>query len=226
MRFDKIQGALDALVRALTLNLLLSVTASPLVALLVLTNAFETWPLVALAVVAAAPGVSAAFTAFGAGDESTLRAFVRGYRDTWTRAGLHALALVAASVVILVDVRFFADGPFAQAAMIMLAVVAVVVAGTGLLALAAIAEDPATRLRDAWRRGAWAAVRRWYLTLASLGVLVVFAVLFVTLPLLALSALASPALYLAWANSRYSLRTALAVGEAAARQRIDIASTQ
>lgn len=206
MRFEKIQNVMDALGIGLAVNLLLAITASPLIVLLVFTNAFQTWPLVALAVVVAAPGLTAAFTVFGHADDNPFRAFLRGYRATWLGASRVAVVLVAATAVIAVDARFFADGPFAQAAMVVLAVVAVLVTGAGLLALAAIAEEPGIRFRDAVRRAAWWAVRRWYLTLASLAALVVFAALFVNVPLLALSAAASPALYVAWANSRYSLR--------------------
>jgi uncharacterized membrane protein YesL len=197
---------MDALGTALAVNLMLAVTASPLIVVLVFTNAFETWPLVALAAVVAAPGLTGAFTAFRRADDNPFRAFLSGYRATWSRASRIALALVAVAAVLVVDARFFADGPFAQAAMVVLVVVAVLIAGVGLLALAATAEEPGIRLRDAIRRAAWCAVQRWYLTLASLAVLVVFAVLFVNVPLLALSAAASPTLYVAWTNSRFSLR--------------------
>jgi hypothetical protein len=206
MRFEKIQKVMDALGTALAVNLMLVVTAAPLIVLLVFTNAFETWPLVAVAAVVAAPGLTAAFTAFRRADENPFRVFLRGYLSTWSGASRIALGLVAAAAVLAVDGRFFADGPFAQAAMVVLVVVAVLVAGVGLLALTAIAEEPGIRLRDAARRAAWCALRRWYLTLTSLAVLAVFAVLFVNVPLLALSAAASPALFVAWTNSRFSLR--------------------
>jgi uncharacterized membrane protein YesL len=150
--------------------------------------------------------VTGAFTAFRRTDDNPFRAFLSGYRATWTGACRIALGLVAVAAVLVVDARFFADGPFAQAAMVVLVVVAVLVAGVGLLALTAVADEPGARVGVAIRRAAWCAVQRWYLTLASLAVLVVFAVLFVNVPLLALSAAASPALFVAWTNSRYSLR--------------------
>ncbi|MEP6479259.1 MAG: ferredoxin-NADPH reductase [Rhodoglobus sp.] len=213
MRFEKVQRGMDALGTALAVNLMLAVTAFPLIVLLVFTNAFETWPLVALAAVVAAPGLPGAFTAFRRPDDNPFRAFLRGYRATWRGASLVALCLVAAAAVLLADARFFADGPFAQAAMVVLVVVAVLIAGVGLLALTAIAEEPSIRLSIAMRRAAWCAVQRWYLTLASLAVLVIFAALFVNIPLLALSAAASPALYVAWTNSRFSLRGTPVVAE-------------
>jgi uncharacterized membrane protein YesL len=221
MRFEKILAGVDALGTAAAVNLMLVLTASPLIALLVLTDPFQSWPLVAVAAVLAAPGLTAAFTVFGeAGgrraSSNPFRSFARGYRATWTRSALVALAAVAVCIVLLVDARFFADAAFAQAVMIVLVVVGVIVAGVALLALAAIAENPVIRVRDAARLGAWYGVRRWYLTLVSLAVLVAFAVFFINMPVLALSVIAAPALYLAWTNSRYTLRPAIAPDEVAA----------
>ncbi|MBN9178176.1 MAG: DUF624 domain-containing protein [Microbacterium sp.] len=208
MRFDKIQGALDTLGTAVAVNVLLAVTAAPLIAVVVFTDAFALWPLVAVTAVLAAPGLTAAFTVFAAPHDGVFRTFWRGYRATWRRASAVAGVAALVGVVLVVDVRFFADTPFAQAAMVVLVVTGLLVAGTALLALAAIAEAPGTSARDAVRRGAWFGVRRWYLTALSLVVLVVYAAAFVALPLLALSALASPALYLAWTNSRFTLHPA------------------
>ena len=216
MRFDRVQGALDALGTAVAVNVLLAVTAAPLIAVVMFTDAFALWPLVAITAVIAAPGVTAAFGVFATPEQNVFRVFWRYYRSTWRRACAVALIVAAVSVVLVVDVRFFADGPFAQAAMIVLTVTGVLVAGLGLVALAAIAEEPGIRVRDAVRQAAWFAVRRWYLTLLSLAVLVAYAALFVQLPLLALSVLAAPAFYLAWANCRHTLRPVLALADARA----------
>lgn len=208
MRFEKIQGALDVLGVAVAVNVLVAVTAAPLIAVVMFTDAFALWPLVAVTAIIAAPGLTAAFTVFAAPHEKVFRTFWRGYRTTWRRAAGVATIAVAIGVVLFVDVRFFADTSFAQAAMVVLAVTGALTAGTALLALAAVAENPGIRVRDALTRAAWFGVRRWYLTALSLVVLVVYAIAFVTLPLLALSVLASPALYLAWTNSRYTLHPA------------------
>jgi uncharacterized membrane protein YesL len=226
MRFEKVQAGLDILATAVAVNLLLVLTASPFIALLVLTDPFQSWPLVAAAAVLAAPGLTAAFTVFRqmtsdrVGSDraggNPFRSFVRGYRATWTRSALVALAAVGVCIVLLVDARFFADAAYAQAVMVVLVIVGTIVAGIALLALAAIAEDPTIRVRDAARLGAWFGVRRWYLTLLSLGVLVAYAVFFINLPVLALSVMASPALFLAWTNSRYTLRPAFTHDEVAA----------
>lgn len=208
MRFDRIQGALDVLGTAVAVNVLLVVTAAPLIAVVMFTDAFALWPLVAVTAVLAAPGLTAAFTVFARPQDTVFRTFWTGYRETWRRAAAIAGAAVAIGAVLIVDVRFFADTPFAQAAMVVLVVTGLLVAGTALLALAAVAEEPSIALRDAVRRGAWFGVHRWYLTALSIVVLMVFAAAFVTLPLLALSVLASPALYLAWTNCRFTLHPA------------------
>jgi len=208
VRFAKIQGALDVLGTAVAVNVLLVVTAAPLIAVVMFTDAFALWPLVAVTAVLAAPGLTAAFTVFAAPHDGVFRTFWRGYRTTWRRAAAIAGGAALVVVVLVVDVRFFADTPFAQAAMVVLVVTGLLVAGTALLALAAIAEQPGIAVRDAVRRGAWFGVRRWYLTALSIVAFAVFAAAFVTLPLLALSVLAAPAVYLAWTNCRFTLHPA------------------
>lgn len=208
MRFDRIQGALDVLGTAVAVNVLLVVTAAPLITVVMFTDAFALWPLVAITAVLAAPGLTAAFTVFSRPQESVLRTFWSGYRATWRRAAAIGGGSALVGVILFVDVRFFADTTFAQAAMVVLVVTGVLVAGTALLALAAVAEQPGIGVRDAVARGAWFGVRRWYLTALSLVALGVYAAAFVTLPLLALSVLASPALYLAWTNCRFTLHPA------------------
>ena len=71
------------------------------------------------------------------------------------------------------------------------------------------AERPAVRLRDALRASLYLAVRRWYLTALSLVVLVLLVQVVATRPAIGLGLVASPLLYVVWANSRFSLRPAL-----------------
>ncbi len=213
MKFDRIQGALDVLGMAIAVNLMLVLTASPLIALVMFTDAFALWPLVAIAAVFAAPGLTAAFTVFARQDEGVFIAFWRGYAATWRNAMLIATGAALVAVVLIVDVRFFADTAFAQAAMVVLVITALLVTGTALLALAAVAESPQLRVREAIARGAFFGMRRWYFTALSLVALGIYAAAFINLPLLALSALAAPALYLAWTNSRFTLNPAIHLGD-------------
>ena len=91
----------------------------------------------------------------------------------------------------------------------MLLVLAFVAVATTLLALVGVAEEPGARLRDILRAAAVLGTRRWYLTAVSLLALGTQAWLFVSMPAIAMGLTASAALYLAWANSRYSLRPVL-----------------
>ncbi|MFH8252288.1 DUF624 domain-containing protein [Microbacterium sp. B2969] len=195
-------------------NALLLVASLPLVVLLVMTDPARSWPLLAIAAPFAAPGVTAAFAVFrehAAGSTSVARDFVRGWRATWRPAVALGGMLSALVVVLLVDVRFFSDSPFGVVAIPFLGVLTLLALGIGLLAFVAIAEEPGARLRDLLRASAWLAVRRWYLSAVSLLVLAAQAALFASLPAIAIGIAASAALYLAWANSRFTLRPVLAI---------------
>ena len=87
---------------------------------------------------------------------------------------------------------------------------------TAVLALVLLAELPTTRLRDALRASLYLAVRRWYLTAASLVILLLLVQVVAQKPALGLGLVPTPMLYLVWAGSRYSLRPAL---DAFSRQR-------
>ena len=73
---------------------------------------------------------------------------------------------------------------------------------------------PGARMRDIVKAALYLCVRRWYLTALSLTVLGVQIGLFTTMPAIAIGLTCAPALYVAWANSRYTLRPVLDVDEA------------
>lgn len=189
-------------------NLLLVAACAPLVVLLVTTDPARSWPLLAVVAPLSAPAVCGAFTAFrefGSGGTTPARAFYRGWAASWRRALPLGTVLVAALVVLLVDIRFFSDSPLSVVVVPMLGVLAVVAVGTGAVALAAISDDPRARLRDVLRAGLYLGVRRWYLTAITLLALGTQVALFTAMPAVALGLTAAPALYLAWANARYAL---------------------
>jgi predicted RNase H-like nuclease len=74
---------------------------------------------------------------------------------------------------------------------------AVLATATALLGLVTIAERPAARLRDVAGVCAYLAVRRWYLTAASLLVVGLLAQLYVVRPAIALGLAAAPLLSMA-----------------------------
>ena len=198
-------------------NALLLVACLPLVVLLVTTDPARSWPLLAIAAPLAAPGLTAAFGVFRAhqgGSTTVARDFVAALRATWKKALALGAMVSAVVVVLLVDVRAFSGTPFGVVAIPLLAVLTVLAVAIGLLAFVALAEEPGARLRDLLRASAYLAVRRWYLSAVSLLVLGAQAALFASLPAIALGITTAGALYLAWANSRFTLRPVLAIDDA------------
>jgi uncharacterized membrane protein YesL len=124
--------------------------------------------------------------------------------------------VTAIIVVLLVDVRMLSNTAAAVVTVPLLAVLALLVVAVGLVALVAVAEVPTARLRDVVRASLYLSLRRWYLTAASLVVLGLQAAVFAAAPALGLGLTASAALYLAWTNSRFTLRPVLDLDEKAA----------
>jgi len=203
----------------LIVNLLLLVSCLPFVLLLATTDPTLSWPLLALAAPLCAPGITAAFRAFREHDAAGLgpiRAFTAGLRETWRRALVVGVAVIAVVAVLLVDVRMLSAAPTAVFVVPLLGVLAVLAIAIGVLALVAIAEEPRARLRDVLRASAVLGVRRWYLTAASLVALVVQAGVFTAAPAIGLGITASAILFFVWTNSRFTLRPVLDLDEAVA----------
>jgi uncharacterized membrane protein YesL len=193
-------------------NFLVLVAASPLVVLLMTTDPALSWPLLAAAAPLAAPaltGASAAFREFGRGEPQVVRSFLRGWAATWRKGMLIGAAASASVVVLLVDVRAVSELPASVVVVPVLALLTVIAVATALVALVALAEAPQARLRDILKAALYLSVRRWYLTVLSFVVLGVQLALFTTMPAIAIGLTCAPALYVAWANSRYTLRPVL-----------------
>jgi len=185
---------------ALMTNLLLVLACLPFVVVLVVTDPVRSWPLLALC---AAFAVFAAFSAEGT--TAVARTFARSWRSVARRA-LAIGALVSGAVVVLgVDARAAWQSRVGAVAIPVIAVLVVLILATGLLALVAVVERPRARVRDLLRAALYLAVRRWYLTAASLLVLGLLATLVAARPALGLGLAAAPLLYVVWANSRYAL---------------------
>ncbi|SDQ29515.1 DUF624 domain-containing protein [Microbacterium sp. cf332] len=193
-------------------NLLLLASCLPLVVLLVITDPALSWPMLALVAPLCAPGITAAFATFrahGGGETRVVRVFVRSWKRSWRTAPVLGAVVVAALVVVLVDVRFFAPLQAGVAVVPVLGVLTVLLLAAGLVAFAALAEEPDASLRSIARAAVFLSVRRWWLSLVSLAVIALQAGLFVSMPAVAIGLTAAPALYLAWANARYILRPVL-----------------
>jgi uncharacterized membrane protein YesL len=193
--------------------------ADPLVVPLFTTDPPRSWPLLALAAPLAAPALTGAFTAFrefGRGEPQVVRSFLRGWKATWRKGMLIGAAAAASVVVLLVDVRAVSALPASVVVVPVLALLTVIAVATGLVSLVALAEAPQARMRDILKAALYLSVRRWYLTALSFAVLGVQLALFTTMPAIAIGLTCAPALYVAWANSRYTLRPVLEDEEARA----------
>lgn len=195
---------------ALVSNLLLLVGCAPLVLGLLTTDPARSWPLLALVTPLCLPAVVGVFAAFARGMAGgVLRTFGRTYVAAWRRAVSLATIAVGALVVLAVDLAWAWGRPIGAVVIPVLVVLMLLVLGTALLGLVALAERPAVRLRDALKACLYLAVRRWYLTGASLLVIGVLVQLIAARPAIGLGLAAAPLLYVVWANSRFSLRPAL-----------------
>ncbi len=197
-------------------NLLLAVACLPVVVLVVTTDPATTWPLLALLAPGCAPALVGAFTVFAAfssdGTTSVVRTFARAWRGR-LRASLAVGALATAAVVVLgVDVRAVWGSRLGAVAIPVFVVLAALAAATATLALVGLVERTDLRLRDLLRAALYLAVRRWYLSGASLVVLGLLVTMVGSRPALGLGLAAAPLLYVVWANSRFALRPVLAVG--------------
>jgi uncharacterized membrane protein YesL len=213
IRHETVEAIFGTVYVALMTNVLLVCACAPLVAGLLLTDPARSWPLLALAAPWCAPGLSAAFAVLAAftADRSTavVTTFVRAWRACARRAIALGAVSTAALVVLGVDVAAAWGHRIGAAAIPVLLVAMVLVGATALLATVLLAERPTVRLRDAGRVCLYLAVRRWYLTAASLAVLAMLHALLASHPAIALGVAAAPLLYVVWANSRFTLTAAL-----------------
>ena len=212
---ERFQAVFEGVYVALMCNLLLVVGCLPLAVALFTTDTTRSWPLYALLAPLCAPGVCGVFavmSGYSTGSSgSALRTFGRTWRATARPAMLWGAAASAVLVVLGVDARAAWGHRVGALTLPVLATLGVLTVATALLGLVTIAERPAARLRDVARACAYLAVRRWYLTAASLLVLALLAQLVAARPAVALGLAAAPLLYVVWANSRFCLRAALDV---------------
>jgi len=207
--------------RVLVLNLGLAVGGLPLIGGLALVS--RPWDYPVFFVVLSwclGPALAAAFGYLAAADDhdrASVAEFVRAYRRHALPAAGRWAATTALLGILVTDIVLLHDSPAGAVLVPMLAILAVLVLSTGLMSLALLTLRPELPL---WRGLATAAVvaaRRWPLSLLSLGVLGVAAVVVNQAPLLGLATVPGCAVILTWANSRIS---ALATG-APGMRRID-----
>lgn len=199
-------------------NAMLTLSCAPLVVLLVTTDPVSSWPVLLLALAAAAPGLTAAFAVFHAYSTRRSTEVIREFTRAWLRHLRRSLAVAALgltlAVVLVGDLVLVWGSRLGAVVSPVLLVLLVATTTTAVLALVASVERPDARLRDVLRASLYLGVRRWYLSALSLLALASLAGLFTLHPALAVGLAATPLLYLVWGNSRYSLTPVLPVGSA------------
>lgn len=202
---------------ALLTNLLLAVACAPLVLVVLGTDPGRTWPLLVLFAPLGGPALVAVFAVLRAYSAPRTSAavptggVVREFWNAWRGSLRQALAAGSIATVALlvlgVDAAWLARRTAGAVLLPPVVVVLTLIVITTVLTLVALAERPGARLRDLARAGVYLGLRRWYLSLFSLAVLLLFEALLAGRPALAIGVAASPLLYIVWANSRFTLTT-------------------
>ena len=122
---------------------------------------------------------------------------------------MSGIGVVAALVVLSVNLQVRAVGELSALTVPLLGVLAVLVVATCLTGLVAVAEAPDASLREIVTVSAVLGLRRWYLTAVSLVVLGSLAGFFFVKPALAIGLAAAPLLYVVWAGGRHTLKPAI-----------------
>jgi uncharacterized membrane protein YesL len=211
--FDQVFGT--AYVTLMT-NVLLAVACLPLVVVVFATDLTTSWPLLALLAPLCAPALVGAFAVFAAfstqGTTTVVRTFARAWRHGLRRSLTVGVLAVAVVVVLGVDTRLVWGSRVGAVAIPFFVTLGVLALATATLALVALGERTDLRVRDLLRAGLYLAVRRWYLSGASLLVLGLLVTMIGARPVLGLGLAAAPLLYAVWANGRYAMRPVLAPG--------------
>lgn len=207
---DTLGTLLDTVYRALVVNVLLVVGNLPFTVVLVATDLTRTWPLLVALSPLSFPTLVGVCAVFADRHADVLRTFGRSWRASLGRSLALGALVTALLTVLVVDVRALFGSTAGAVAIPVLAVAALLVAAACPHAVAVLAQAPDARLRDVLFWSAYLALRRWYLTAASLVVLGLLAAFVLSRPALGLGLAASPLLYAVWANCRHTLRPAFA----------------
>lgn len=194
-------------------NILVGVPVLPIVLLYATTDLGFSWHALLVLMPFVAPLFAAAFgvmTRFSdTGQTAVIRTFIATLRATFRPALIVGVTATAVLAIVIIDVGIVWESRWGALVIPILATIGVVTLITSLTVLVALAVEPEARLRLAWKASLALAVRRWYLSALSLVVLSVFAGFAIQQPALGLGLALTPALYLVWANARYSLRPVL-----------------
>jgi uncharacterized membrane protein YesL len=201
---------LDTVYLALMTNLLLIASCLPVVVVLLTTDPARSWGILAVVLPLLAPAFTAATVVFAAfsdeGGVPVVRTYARAWRTHLRRSLGVGAAATAGIVVLAVDIRAVSSSRVGAVAVPVFVVLAVLVVLTSVLALVAVPERPDVTVVRLLRASVFLGLRRWYLTAASLVVLLLLAAVTISRPAIGLGLAAAPLLYVVWANSRFTLQ--------------------
>ncbi len=194
-------------------NVIVALIAMPAVLLFITTDTADTWHAMLLIAPFAAPVTLAAFRVIAEFTTDTsapvVRTFFRSVRTDFRRAILVGLVSTAAGVILVVDIGVVWGTRFGALAIPVFAMLIVVLAATTMTVLVALSVEPEARLLVTFRVALVLSIRSWYLSALSLTTVAIFASFVIAQPVLGLGFACTPALYIVWANARFSLRAVL-----------------
>ncbi|MFI1294530.1 hypothetical protein ACH4VM_40380, partial [Streptomyces sp. NPDC020792] len=139
-------------------------------------------------------------------DRAPAADLLRGYRRLFAPALLNWAPCVLLVAVVATDVAVLRKAAPGPALIPLLVVLALVAASSGIVTMAALADDPRIAPHTLLT-ASYASVRRWRLGLLNLGLLGITMVLVNQAPLLGLAVLPGCTLFVVWRNSRAMLTT-------------------
>lgn len=198
-------------------NVLLALGCLPLLSLVLITDPRDAWLIWAIAAVAAVPAVAAAFVMFARHSDEGETAVVRPFLSAWRRALRRGLPVgatgIIVTVILMVDITWFttsgAGTTLAAVAVPVLVTLMALCGITTLGCLVAAVERPDVGLLRLARAAVYLMLRRWYLTALSVLCAAVYVAVLIERPAIAVGLLATPLLYVVWANTRRAMRPVL-----------------
>lgn len=188
--------------RVLVVNTAVVLTNLPLLAALAMVNQPWRYPVFfALLSLSVGPSLAGVFAYLHDDDRPGVRDFVRGYRRYFRRAALVWSLSTATTSLVATDIVLLHDSPVGALLVPMLAVVALLVTSAAVLALTALVVQPGG-LRATLMAALRVSIRRWWVTLVNLALLLVAVVIVNQAPVLGLATVPGFILFVVWNNNR------------------------
>lgn len=217
--FGTYQAVFGFVYLGLAVNLALAVAAAPLLVFAdaaaegVVEHPLRAWPLLPPLTLGIGPVVVAAFAAFrqhrSAGSTTPVLDLLAGLRRTGRRATTCWAATVALVTMLLVDLTWAWHSPLGALLVPVFAVLTALTLAVAMQLLVMLEQLPTTGLAALARAAVYLAVRRWYLSLGNLVVLVVVGLGIGVRPVPALAIGPACALYLVWSNNTNATAAAI-----------------